>query len=372
MRTSPVRTATVPQRHRHFVSAPVPVSVVSPAPRDVWDRLIASDPNSLPTQTGRWIDAICAVAGLEDASRMYETVDGRRLILPLVRRRTLGVPLVEASLPYGWGPGGLLAEGGLMRPDDVRAVFADLASSRAPLVRLRPSPATGKVWDEAAPPAAIRQSLMAQTLDLRAGFDEVWHARFKGDTRNRVRRAERHGVVVERDDTGQLVPVFQELYRKSVVRWARHDGRPLIVARWHAAHQEPDHKLPVVSAAMGDSCRTYVAYVKGHPAAAIVVLLAGAGVAYWRGAMDEDAAGKTYANYLLHSMASKDACSAGHLAYHMGDSAPGSKLALFKSRFGAEECHYASYRVERLPLTTATDTARGVLEQVFRRWRGRP
>lgn len=370
MRTSPLRATTV--THRRFVSASIPVSVVSPAPRDVWDQLIASDPNSLPTQTGRWLDAICAAAGLEDASRMYQAADGRRLVLPLVRRRALGVPLAEASLPYGWGPGGLLAEGGLVRPDDVRAVFADLAASRAPLVRLRPSPATGKIWEEAAPAAAIRRALMAQTVNLRDGFDQVWHARFKGDTRTRVRRAERHGVVVECDDTGRLVPVFQELYRKSVARWARHDGRPLILARWHAAQQEPDHKLPVVSAAMGDSCRTYVAYVKGRPAAAIVVLLGGSGAAYWRGAMDENATGKTYANYLLHCTAIKDACSAGCSAYHMGDSAPGSRLALFKSRFGAEDRHYASYRVERLPLTAGTDAARGVLGQVLRRWRGRP
>jgi Acetyltransferase (GNAT) domain len=370
MRTGPVRATIVTDQR--LVSAPMPVSVISPAPRDVWDRLVASDPNSLPTQTGRWLDAICAVAGLEDASRMYQAADGRRLVLPLVRRRALGIPLVEASLPYGWGPGGLLAEGGLVRADDVRAVFADLATSRVPLVRLRPSPATGRIWEEAAPAAAIRRALMAQTVNLRDGFDQVWHARFRGDTRTRVRRAERHGVVVDRDDTGRLVPVFQELYRKSVARWARHDGRPLILARWHATQQEPDHKLPLVSATMGDSCRTYVAYVKGRPAAAIVVLLGESSAAYWRGAMDEEAIGKTYANYLLHGTAIKDASAAGCSAYHMGDSAPGSKLALFKSRFGAEERHYASYRVERLPLTAATDAARGVLGQAFRRWRGRP
>lgn len=361
-----------PVTHKRFLAAPVAVSVVSPAPRDVWDRLIASDPNSLPTQTGRWLDAICSVTGLEDASRMYQAVDGRLLVLPLLRRRALGVPLVETSLPYGWGPGGLLAEDGLLRPDDVRAVFADLATAGAPLVRLRPSPATAKVWDEAASPVALRRAHMAQTVNLGAGFDEVWRARFKGDTRNRVRRAERHGVVIERDDTGRLVWIFQELYWKSVARWARHDGRPLVLARWQAARQEPDRKLAAVSAAMGDCCRTYVAYVKGSPAAAIVVLLGGTGAAYWRGAMDEDAAGKSYANYLLHSTAIKDACAAGCSAYHMGDSAPGSKLALFKSRFGAEERHYASYRVERLPFTTATDAARGVLGKALRRWRGRP
>ena len=357
--------------HGASPSVPAPVSIVSPAPRDVWDRLIASDPNSLPTQTPRWLDAVCSAAGLEDASRMYQARDGRLLVLPLVRRRALGVPLVEASFPYGWGPGGLVAEGGLVLPSDVRMVFADLLYRRVPLVKLRPSPATATIWDEAAPPTTVRRPHMAQTLDLRDGFDQVWQTRFKGDTRTRVRRAERHGVVIERDDSGRLVSVFQELYRKSVARWAQQDRRPLVLARWRAARQEPHSKLRTVSAVMGASCRIYVALVDGRAAAAIVVLIGGAGAAYWRGAMDEDAAGKTYANYLLHCTAIRDACAEGCSAYHMGDSAPGSKLALFKSRFGAEERHYASYRLERVPLTVATDAAHGAVAWALGSWRGR-
>ncbi len=315
-------------------------SVVGPAPRDVWDRLVASDPRSLPSQTPRWLDAICAVAGLEDASRLYETADGRLLVLPLVRRRLLGMALAEASLPYGWGPGGLVAEGGRVLPEDIRTVFADLADRRAPRVTLRPSPATGRVWDAAVPTAVVRRPHMAQTLDLgAAGFAEVWRTRFKPDTRNRVRRAERAGVLVERDDTGRLVPVFQELYQRSVARWARRDGQPLAVAR----------------------C----------PAAAIVVLLGTASASYWRGAMDEQVVGRTYANYLLHRTAIEDACAAGCRAYHMGDSAPGSQLALFKSRFGAEERPYASYQLERLPFASAASAARGAVGGALRRRRGR-
>ena len=281
------------------------------------------------------------------------------------------MPLMEASFSYGWGPGGLVAEDGLVLPDDVRMVFADFMSRHVPLVKLRPSPATGAIWDEAAPPGTIRRPLMAQTLDLRGGFDQVWQARFKSNTRNLVRRAERYGVVIERDDTGRLVSVFQELYRKSVARWAHRDGRPLVLARWRAARQEPHSKLRTVSAVLGASCPIYVAFANGRPAAAIVVLIGGAGAVYWRGAMDEDVAGKTYANYLLHCTAIRDACAGGCSAYHMGDSAPGSKLALFKSRFGAEERHYASYRMERVPLTVATDAARGAVAWALRSWRGR-
>jgi hypothetical protein len=353
------------------VSGPARVVLVaSPAPRDVWDRLIASDPRSLPSQTPPWLDVVCSVGGLEDASRLYETADGRLLVLPLVRRSLLGVPLAEASLPYGWGPGGLVAEGAVL-PGDVRAVLADLADRRVLRTTLRPGPQAGAAWDEAAPPGAVRRPHMAQTVDLRAGFTEVWKARFKRDTRNRVHRAERAGVLVERDDSGRLVPIFQELYWTSVARWARHDGQPLALARWRAARQEPDRKLRTVAAALGAACRVYIASVDGRPAAGIVVLLGAASATYWRGAMDEEVAGKTYANYLLHRTAIEDACAAGCSAYHMGDSAPGSSLALFKSRFGAEDRHYESYRLERLPLTTATEAARDAVGMALRRRRGR-
>jgi lipid II:glycine glycyltransferase (peptidoglycan interpeptide bridge formation enzyme) len=114
----------------------------------------------------------------------------------------------------------------------------------------------------------------------------------------------------------------------------------------------------------------YAAFVDGRPAAAIVVLLGGTVACMWRGAMDEALAGPTYANYLLHRTAIEDAAEAGCSAYHMGDSAPGSPLALFKSRFGAVEHHYASYRLERIPIGSLADRARRRVSLALRRTRG--
>ncbi|SDY92749.1 Acetyltransferase (GNAT) domain-containing protein [Micromonospora pattaloongensis] len=354
------------------VAAGRPFIVTSPAPAGAWAEVLASAPRALPTQTPEWLDCVCAVGGYRNASRLYETADGRRLVLPLVRRAVLpGVLWTESSGPTGWGPAGLLGEGGEVRPDDARMVFADLADRHALRVSVRPDPATGPSWDAARPRRALRRPLMAQTLSLAGGFDEVWRKRFRGDTRTRVRRAERAGVVVQRDDTGRLLPVFQELYARSVDRWARREGVPLAFARRRAARREPTRKLPTVAAVCGPRCRTYVARVDGRPVAAIIVLFGPAVAAYWRGAMDEDAAGRSYANYLLHRTAIEDAAAAGCTAYHMGDSAPGSPLALFKSRFGAVEEHYASYRLEPVPITALTDRTRRRVSAALRRRRGR-
>ena len=76
------------------------LSVVSPAPREVWRELLESDPNALITQTPDWLDCICDLGDYEDASRLYHGGDGRKLVLPLVRRRGLPRKLtVSASLP---------------------------------------------------------------------------------------------------------------------------------------------------------------------------------------------------------------------------------------------------------------------------------
>jgi len=346
--------------------------MTSPAPVGVWQEVLASAPQALPTQTPEWLECACTVTGYENASRLYRTADGRRLVLPLVRRAHLGsFVAVESSLPVGWGAAGLLGEGGFVRPDDVRMVLADLAGQPAVSVSLRPDPGTAESWELGCPAGVQRHPLMAQTLSLAGGFGEVWRTRFRGDTRNRVRRAERAQVVVERDDTGRLVPVLQELYAKSVDRWARQDGVPLALARWRAARLEPPGKLRTVAAVLGPRCRIYAAFVGGRPAAAIAVLFGQTVAAMWRGAMDEELAGPTYANYLLHRTAIEEAAEAGCVSYHLGDSAPGSPLALFKSRFGAVEQHYASYRIERIPVASLAGRARHRVSSVLRRVRGR-
>lgn len=348
-----------------------PFAVTSPVPADVWAEVLASCPAALPSQTPTWMRCVCAVDGYEDVSRLYQTADGRRLVLPLVQRSRLGRTGAAASLPIGWGPAGLRGEAGVVRADDVRMVFADLARLGAGRVSLRPDPATAATWDEGSPAGVVREPLTSQAISLDGGFDEVWRSRFRSDTRNRVRRAQRAGITVECDDTGRLVPVFQELYAKSVDRWARQEGHPIALARLRARRREPAIKLRTVAAAMGAKCRTYAAFLDGRAAASIVVLHGTAVASYWRDAMDEEFAGRTYANYLLHRTAIEDAVAAGCTAYNMGDSAPGSPLALFKSRFGAVEQRYATYRVGRQGTSLAAHRAIGRAGQTLKRWRGR-
>jgi lipid II:glycine glycyltransferase (peptidoglycan interpeptide bridge formation enzyme) len=206
---------------------------------------------------------------------------------------------------------------------------------------------------------------MSQSLELADGFSAV-SGRFSSSFRRNVRKAERGHITVEWGEGPRLVPVFDALYRTSVARWAERQHEPRGLAQWRARRRDPPRKFQLVAERLGAACRIGVAWRSGVPAAAIIVLAHAEHSTYWRGAMDQTLAAGTGANELLHSTAIEDACRAGRRWYHMGDSAPGSSLAEFKRRLGAEEEHYSGYRLERWPLSAGEELLRTAVKRLLR------
>jgi CelD/BcsL family acetyltransferase involved in cellulose biosynthesis len=329
---------------------------VGPAARAAWERALAEDPSALVSQTPAWLDCLCEAGPYADVSRAYRTSDGRELVLPLVRRHSLPV---ESSMPYGWGTGGLV--GRRLAVEDVAAVAADLSALRRLRVSVRPAPARDHPWAAA---VGTSKRHMSQVLDLSGGFGAVWSNRFTSNVRRASRRAERLGLTVECDTGGRLVGAFDELYRRSIARWAREQHEPERLAQWRGRRRDPRRKFALVAARL--DCRIWLALRSGEPAAAIIVLAHGEHSTYWRGAMDVDLVRGTGANELLHRLAIEDACDNGRRLYHMGESAPGSSLARFKRGFGAAELPHGTYTFERLPLTAADAAMRRTVKRVLR------
>jgi hypothetical protein len=326
----------------------------SPAPRDAWRRLLDAADDALAFQTPEWIDCLCATGRYKDSSRLYEMPDGRRLLVPMVRRTGLARPLrLHASMPYGWGFGGIVAACPLA-PTDVTEVIDDLRAAGAVRVSLRPNPLSVRAWAEGAPAGIQRVKRTAHVLDLEGGFAEV-QRRFSSSARRAVRQAERSPLTVTCDTSGTHAPVFHSLYRRSVDRWARKSGERVWLARRRAALREPETKLRRVAAHLAEACQIWVAWLDGRPAASVVILRQGRSASYWRGAMDAELAGRTQPNYLLHSRAIEDACEAGCRYYHLGETGGSRSLADFKSRIGGRPYDYFEYRIERLPLTAMSD-----------------
>src|SRR5215218_8718095 len=178
-------------------------TVTVPAPRPDWREAFLADPNAQAFHSPEWVDAVCATGGFEDVSRIYETPDGRRLVLPMVRRSYFGGALShQASLPPDWGIGGVLSRSPIS-PEDLSAICTDLAQQRGVLrTFIRPSARSGPLWANAHLPGAKATPRLCHVLELDGGFESVWEQRFTSVARRAVRKSQKSGVVVEHDTTG--------------------------------------------------------------------------------------------------------------------------------------------------------------------------
>jgi len=339
--------------------------VRSPVPRPVWHEVLALDPFAMETQSPEWVDAMCLSRGYADASRLYEFADGRRAVLPLLRRSVGGVPILEASNPLHCGVGGIVAPDG-PRVDEIAAVLADLRRRPVAGLSFLPHPLVAeewaRAWDQVRPAGGIVVPRRAHVVDLDGGMDAV-SRRFGRATRGGVRYARKSGVVVERGTGGALVDEFYDLMELASRRWARIQHEPPWLALRRLHHREPRAKFRTIGDRLGDRMLIWLARVDGRPVASTLVVR-GSNAYQLRGAMDEEMRNHR-ANDLLHVTAIEDACAAGCRYYYLGDSGWSASLAAFKERLGAQVRHYAEYRVERLPVTRVERVAKGAVKRAI-------
>lgn len=338
------RTRTHPPGPAHLVRT------VSPAPRAEWARVFRDDPFALESQSPEWTDAICASRRWRDASRLYETADGRTLVLPMLRHADgIGPVAIESSNPPACGLGGVVAVDGVW-PDEANAVLADLARRTVLLQSVSPGPLALAAWQNAAHPRATIRPHRVHVLDLRGGWDEVWAHRFNKTSRRGVRRGERLGVTVEHGKGDDLVAEFYALMERAVLRWAGQQNEPAWLARRRLHRRDPRDKFDAIARHLGDRFQVWTARVGDETAAACLVVR-GRNAHDFRAAMDERF--KHYhATDLLLARAIQDACAAGCHKYYLGESGTGS-LGQFKERFGARPYVSPEFIFERLPVTGA-------------------
>ena len=337
--------------------------VVCPAPRDIWREVYWQDPDSLATQSPEWVDTVCQVTNGEDASRLYCFKNGKRIILPLVRNKTLlGAVATLSSFRNSWGIGGLLSSDAIS-VQELKIILSDLNQQKEIRYGIRPNPLVGPLWESAKLHSIEAIPRRAHVLDLGGGFSYIWEKQFRSVTRTAVRKAERSGLVVEKDTTGRLLPVFYQLFEKSLERWGLQQHEPLFLTRLRGHLRDPYSKYQRMSSNLKTTLQIWIAWLDGQAAAGIIVLQ-GANAYYTRGAMDKSLAGPSRANDLLHRMAIEDACQAGSRYYHMGESGLSKSLSSFKENFGAKAYDYPEIYHERLPLTQLDRNLRRVIKTI--------
>lgn len=334
-------------RRRLPYAARMALHVVTPAPLDVWTRLVGEDPLALPYQTPEWLDAICRSPMYSDASRWYRLDSGAEAVVPLVRRSPLPKRIAPAApLPDAWGIGGVVVSKSF-GAEDLGSVVADLGEVPALHLRIRPNPLRTEMWD-----AIDRDSLLAtqrrvHVLDLEGGYDKVWRERFASKTRTGVRHALNAGVEVEVGNSPVLVDAFHEVLSTSVDRWAEQQNEPLALARARFRMRDPKSKFYRIAASLGDICRIWVARHDGKAvAAAMRLVLSNGNANASRSAMVKELAAPLRANDLLQQRAIEDACASGCRYFVLGESGGSQGIARYKARFGGAPVDYREFHID--------------------------
>ncbi len=340
--------------------------VVSPAPRDVWRAVLAADPDAVATQAPEWLDAVCRHTGTVDASRLYETPGGRRVVVPLVSRRVAGATLSQESFSHGWGYGGALVEGGGLRATEAAHVLADLGAHPRLRTTITPAPGVDGPWDLAAGGETHRITSHSQVVDLSVGLAEVTKG-FKRGVRYSVRKAERLGVEVHADTTGAHLADFARLYDEAVGRWAEQKGQPPRLMRMVERWRDRPGQAAAAVAALGDRCVVWVASRHGEPVEIALMLYQGRTAHGWLAVNDRRLVRETRGSALLKAVAIEDACRRGVEDFLLGESDPGSPVESFKLQFGAETVTHHAYRLETLPFTPVAARVRAAAEGALSR-----
>jgi Acetyltransferase (GNAT) domain len=350
------------------------VEITTPVPRDVWQAVLGSDPGATALQTPAYFESVLAATGGRDVSRMYSLEDGRRLILPLVRQRSVPGVRMDAAFPGGYGHGGMLATGGL-RADDVRTVIADLRGL-ALTTRIGGGHHTSDQWSAGRMPGVVEESRRVEVVDLAPGFEALRDNHFARTVRQKLRKAERAGVEIELDTTGRLVPVFYQIYRAWVDRSVATSSLPPLVARWSALRQEPLRKFETVAAMTGAGCRVLVAWHQGQPVASAITLVHGQHAIGWRSYSIKELAAPVAANIFTQVAALADACHSGCRYFDLGQSGGVASLQQYKHSLGGTPRHVVDLRIEPPQLTRLREvkerTQASVMSMLTRHFRPVP
>jgi len=325
------------------------LKVTCPAPRDAWIEVWEASPEAMIFHRPEWLDACCATDGAEDASRLYETPDGRRIVSPVVRH--YGGPLRRGawSMPVGWGLGGAFGSSPI-RPDDVSLILGDLLRDNPRLV-INPGPVSVTAWAAACPPVRVRHD--AHLVDVRDGFEALWSGVFSSDTRNKVRKAQRRGVEVLWGSGTELIDAYWSVYLRWVRQQADQRGVPATVSLALAKRREPLARYQTVARHLAERCQVALALVDGEPAAAVIALLGGPHVHYWRACSDQALVRSRYANHLLLARVLERAAETGTRYVHLGESGGKRSLMQFKEHFGGKPVSYHELRFGPAALTAS-------------------
>lgn len=166
-----------------------------------------------------------------------------------------------------------------------------------------------------------------QVLDLPADPQELFRDAFTSQNRNKIRKAEKHGVHVRRGRDAASLRAYAGLHALSAERWGISARPESFFAALAEAHPGVD---------------VWLAEVGGEPVAALLNFTCGGQIMNWGNVSRRDAWNLS-PNNLLHWRAIEAACldAGGPRLYNFGSSAGLPGVETFKGAFGARRHSYS-------------------------------
>jgi CelD/BcsL family acetyltransferase involved in cellulose biosynthesis len=294
----------------------VDVEVLQAAPRG-WNDLVASDPAATFFHTADWARLLCdSGIGVGEEYLCVEEEGRLTAGIPSVSVRR-GPFRVVASMPLG-------TYGGLVLRDGSPTAAADALVDAWLRQAGRVDVAAAHLMDESgrtkgAPSGFSRHTEQAHRIALDQGYDVVWSG-FRPSARNKVRKAEKAGVLVRRADSEKDFLEYHDMLLECSERW----GEKCIFGRGFFA---------ALSGLDGDAVQMWLAEHEGRTIGGDLNFVMHGRIMNW-GNVSRERARSLAPNNLLHAFSMRAGIEAGCVTYDLGSSAGIEGVDSFKSAFG--------------------------------------
>jgi len=295
-----------------------------------WDDLVAEDRSASFFQTLAWSDVLSSTL-LDHAPLFAEARLRGELVagMPVIRRSRGPVTVVE-SMPFGTY-GGVLATDRAPSQAAAELLLALLdAVDRITVGQIRIVDFNGRLADACDGFTSVASE--AQVLDLDRPYDEIW-AGFRPSVRNKVRKAEKAGVVIRQARGTDDFHAYHRLLEECSERWG-------------TANPFSEDFFAALAVSDNDAIQMWLAVYDGAIIGGDLNFLSATSVFNWGNVSHRESVSLGTVP-LLHDHAIKDACRRGLKTYNLGGSGGIDTVARFKSAFGTKCIPYTEYVLEK-------------------------
>ena len=289
------------------------ITGIRTATDEEWDTMADSVDSAIYFQTREWFDIWAQYAGFENDTRLIHFQSGKKVLLPLSRRRFLkGLIAFHFLSPKGLG--GFLTNDEL-DPREKSALFRILKKIPALYCAVSPYDSLTNEFE------GFNALDSTQVLDLREGFEPIFRKWTWGHY-SRTRKGLRGGITAAPASTAGDWKCYYDLYCDTMARWGEGTTNRYAWELFDILYRKNSPRI-----------KLWLARYEGEIISGALCLYHNRHVAYWHSATSARFYKKLNATHVLQYFIIRDACEKGFLWYDFLPSSGIKGVIDFKSGF---------------------------------------